>query len=123
MIIQNLNLSLGTQVIFKNCNAKIDDNCKVGVVGVNGAGKTTLFKIITGNLDVDEGEIILKKNTRIGYLPQTINFDDSEKEITALDYIKEGRPIEKLQYELRMLENEMSNPNIDNLICQIPDEM
>ena len=115
MIIQNLNLTLGMQVVFKNCNVKIDENSKVGVIGVNGAGKTTLFKTIIGDIDPDAGDIIMKKNTRIGYLPQTISFDESDKEITALDYIKEGRPIQKLQYDLRMLENEMAKPNVDNM--------
>lgn len=118
MIIQNLNLSLGTQVIFKDCNLRLDDNCKVGLIGINGAGKTTLFKLITKQLSPDTGEIILKKNSRIGYLPQTVDFNQINPNITVLEYIKSGRPIEKLEKELHSIEEALSkdNNNVDNLL-------
>ncbi len=43
---------------------------RMGVVGVNGCGKSTLFNIIAGNLEADEGQVILSKGTTVGYLSQ-----------------------------------------------------
>lgn len=118
MIIKNLNLSLGTQIIFKDCNLRLDDNCKVGLIGINGAGKTTLFKLITKQLSPDSGEIILMKNSRIGYLPQTIDFNQINPNITVLEYIKSGRPIEQLETKLHLIEETLSknDTNVDNLL-------
>ncbi len=118
MIIQNLNLSLGTQVIFKNCNLRLDDNCKVGLIGINGAGKTTLFKLITKQLSPDSGEIILNKNSHIGYLSQTIDFNQINPNISVLEFIKSGRPIEQLEATLHSIEEALSqnDNNVDNLL-------
>ena len=108
MIIENLNLTFGTQVIFKNCNLRLDGNCKVGVIGVNGAGKTTFFRLITNEILPDSGKIILNKNTRIGYLPQTIDLT-SFGELTVIEYIKQGRPIDKLKDRATQLEKLMTS--------------
>ena len=43
---------------------------KVGLVGYNGTGKSTLLKILTGEVDIDEGSIIKRKDLIIGYMPQ-----------------------------------------------------
>lgn len=99
MIIENLNLSFGSQVIFKNCNLRLDDNCKVGLIGVNGAGKTTLFRLITKEIDPDSGQILLNKNSRLGHLPQTVDLTNFG-ELPVIEYIKRERPIETLEKKL-----------------------
>ena len=42
----NMNLTFGTEVIYDDAEFQINENEKIGIVGVNGAGKTTLFKVI-----------------------------------------------------------------------------
>ena len=44
----NLTKSFGTEVIFSGASFEIQENDRIGLVGVNGSGKTTLFKILTG---------------------------------------------------------------------------
>ena len=46
-------MSFGTQTIFDNISFLINNNDKVGIIGVNGAGKSTLFNILLGNLTPD----------------------------------------------------------------------
>lgn len=103
MKIENLCMSFGTQTIFDNVSFQINNNDKVGIIGVNGAGKSTLFNIILGNITPDSGTITLNTKINLGYLPQVIMDDASNKEETVFDYLLEGRPIKKLKEELNSL--------------------
>ena len=49
------------ETLFDSVSFNVDSNDKIGFIGVNGAGKSTLFKIITGDMDYDEGEIFKNK--------------------------------------------------------------
>lgn len=100
MKIENLCMSFGTQVIFNNVSFQINNNDKVGIIGVNGAGKSTLFNILLGNLTPDSGNITLDTKINLGYLPQVIMEDASNEDETVFDYLLEGRPIKKLKEEL-----------------------
>ena len=66
---KNMYLAFGSEVIYDDASFLIEDNDKVGVVGVNGAGKTTLFKIILKEESLDAGKITIN-NKKIGYLLQ-----------------------------------------------------
>lgn len=99
MLIKNLNLSFGTEDIFKDVNITIPDNEKIGIVGVNGAGKSTFFKILLKRLEPNSGEII-GSNKRISLLPQVINDEIPNLDITVFDFLLTGRPIKELQEEL-----------------------
>ena len=69
--------SYGIDVIIENITFTVQENDKVGIVGVNGAGKSTLFKIITGDLEKDEGDIFISKNSSIGYMSQDFSFESN----------------------------------------------
>lgn len=103
MKIENLCMSFGTQTIFDNISFLINNNDKVGIIGVNGAGKSTLFNILLGNLTPDSGTITLNTKINLGYLPQVIMDDVSNKEETVFEYLLEGRPIKELKEELNSL--------------------
>ena len=94
---ENICLSFGTEVIYDDANFILNNNDKVGIVGVNGAGKTTLFNVILGKQTLDSGEITIGK-ARVGFLPQEIKFKNKEQSV--LDYLCEARPITKLNEEL-----------------------
>lgn len=103
MKIENLCMSFGIQTIFDNISFQINNNDKVGIIGVNGAGKSTLFNILLGNLTPDSGTITLNTKINLGYLPQVIMDDASNKEETVFEYLLEGRPIKELKEELNSL--------------------
>ena len=103
MNIQNLTMSFGLQTIYDNVSFQINENDKVGIVGVNGAGKSTLFNLILGKLTTDEGKIIIKNNINIGYLPQVITDEIPNDDITVFEYLLLGRPIEELKNKLTNL--------------------
>jgi ATP-binding cassette subfamily F protein uup len=85
--------------IVDDVSLAIEDNDKIGIVGVNGTGKSTLLKIIAGIEDYD-GEIIRKKDLTISYLPQDSLFN---KENTVLNevynYIDKKTP----DYEIKAM--------------------
>lgn len=70
--ISQLQKSFGTDLVFAGASFEIQDHDHIGLVGVNGSGKTTLFKILTGDLPYDSGEIYKSKECRIGYMEQHV---------------------------------------------------
>jgi len=76
LTINNLDIRYGDKHLFNNISARINDNDRIGLVGVNGAGKSTLLKIICGITETDPGVINRPKRFGAAYLPQ---------EATALD--------------------------------------
>jgi len=72
--VENLTKSYGTEVLFDKAGFKLNPKEKIGVVGRNGHGKTTLFRLITGQIPSDSGDIFIPKHYRIGYVRQEIEF-------------------------------------------------
>lgn len=116
MQIINLMISFGTQVLFKDVNLHINNNEKIGVIGVNGAGKTTLFKIITGKLEPNNGKIFFENKTRVELLPQIIDDEIPSTKISVFDYLLMGRPIKELEIELEILYADLLDNNKDQNI-------
>ena len=69
--------SFNEEMILRDINFHIEDQEKVALVGNNGAGKTTLFRILTGQLASDNGEVFLAKDKKVGYLHQNFKFESS----------------------------------------------
>nr|WP_205862401.1 ABC-F family ATP-binding cassette domain-containing protein [Planosporangium thailandense] len=51
----------------------LDDNDRVGVVGLNGAGKSTLLKLLTKSIEPDTGRVTHRRDLRVVALPQTLD--------------------------------------------------
>ena len=67
---QNISKSFGTTEVLKNASFHIEAHEKAALIGINGAGKSTMLKIIMRDMSADEGEVVLAKDTSIGYLSQ-----------------------------------------------------
>ena len=120
MQIKNLSMSFGTQELFSNVNLYVPDNEKVGIVGVNGAGKSTFLKIANNIITPDEGKVVFKNGSRVGYLPQVLDEEVPSLDITVFDYLMQGRPIEKLNNELASLYEKLAlTEEIDIIYKQI----
>ena len=67
---QNLGLHFGKRTLFKDVNIKFTPGNCYGLIGANGAGKSTFLKILSGETEHDEGEVIVSSGERIAVLKQ-----------------------------------------------------
>jgi ATP-binding cassette subfamily F protein 3 len=75
--------------LLEDLSFTIDRSSRIGLVGNNGSGKTTLFKILTGVLKPEEGELNFHDTSNIGYLPQEVRFDER---VTVKEYLWRAHP-------------------------------
>ena len=68
--VQNLTMRYGNRVLFQEINLKLDRHKRYGLIGANGAGKTTFLKILSGQINEYEGEVIIPKANKVGVLGQ-----------------------------------------------------
>lgn len=87
---ENIKKAYGERVILRDATVYINDTDKIGIVGVNGEGKSTLLRILSGEIDYDNGEITPARNLRIAYLPQTPVFAEGSTIIEAMECEKNG---------------------------------
>ncbi|MDB2599669.1 ATP-binding cassette domain-containing protein [Gammaproteobacteria bacterium] len=105
----NLALRRGPNLLFEDASFVIHRDKKVGLIGSNGAGKTSLFKMITGELDVEEGYLDYPHDLRISYLAQEVPGTDE----VAVQYVLEGdKQLIEIQEKIRSAEE---NERFDKL--------
>ena len=80
--VQHLTKSFGAHVLFEDISFSVAEGQKIGLVAQNGTGKSTLLSIITGAEGYDSGDIIFRRDLRVGYLEQTPKFNPED---TVLD--------------------------------------
>lgn len=102
---ENLTKSFGAVTILSDISGRIEENGKIGLVGINGCGKTTFLNIISGIYGYDSG--ILEKNGSVeaGYLKQNDSFEDggtiiSEMQNVFADLYKVKEEMDNIQKEL-----------------------
>ena len=81
--VQNVSKAFGAHVLFRNLSFSVSEGQKVGLVAQNGTGKSTLLSVLTGKEGKDAGEIIYRKDLRVGMLDQQPHFDPQESVLDA----------------------------------------
>ncbi|MFL5401130.1 MAG: ABC-F family ATP-binding cassette domain-containing protein [Myxococcales bacterium] len=66
----SLSLAFGSRTVFHDLTLVIEEGERVGLIGVNGSGKSSLMKILAGAMPPDTGELQLRREARVTYLPQ-----------------------------------------------------
>jgi ATP-binding cassette subfamily F protein uup len=105
------------KVLFKQADFSINEQDKIGIIGVNGSGKSTLLKILAGIEEADEGDYAKVRNCHINYLPQNPIFDPKE---TIYDYVitknMTGDNAWSIEGEAKMILNKLGFTEYDILI-------
>jgi ATP-binding cassette subfamily F protein 3 len=115
--LSNITKQHGSQVLFRDASFQILPGTRTGLVGPNGAGKTTLFRIITGEEEVDAGEMVCAKKTTIGYFSQDVGEMAGR---SALEEVMAGSAVTvRLAAELKEMEAAMCEPMPDDAMAEL----
>ncbi|MGH3056235.1 MAG: ATP-binding cassette domain-containing protein, partial [Gaiellaceae bacterium] len=124
LTISNLRKRYGGQVVLDGLNWFVPDGARVGLVGVNGSGKSTLLRVVAGEVEPDDGSVVVPKDCTVGYLPQEV-FGLSGRTVLeqALTAFAEVRTLEA---ECRRVEHELAvvpadDPRHDELMATYTD--
>lgn len=85
---EGLTSTYGEKTLFKDVNFIINENDRIGLIGVNGSGKTSLLNVISGETSPEKGTITKPNDYTIGYLKQQPELDESK---TIMEAIFEGQ--------------------------------
>ncbi len=112
--VNNLCLEFGDKTILNKVSFSLEENDKLGIIGVNGSGKTTLFKLICGEYEPTDGEVYISKGKSVGILTQYGAFDDNPNTgESALEQMYNAFP-ELLDMESRLASLEARLENIND---------
>lgn len=81
--LEGVRKGLNDRVLFDDLSLSVGEGERIGLVGPNGCGKSTLMRILAGKLEPDEGQRVLRRGLRLGYLEQepVLNPSDTAREI------------------------------------------
>jgi ABC transport system ATP-binding/permease protein len=75
---RNLAKSFGPRLLFSGITLGLSEGERVGLIGANGSGKSTLLRIFAGRETPDEGELIARRQLRVGYVAQEDLFPENQ---------------------------------------------
>ncbi len=136
--LQEISLAFGGPLVFDKLSLHVEQGERVALLGRNGVGKTTLMKVMSGEIKVDEGEVIYQKGIQVTHLPQEI---PSDIKGTVFDIVLSGLGgrvkllhdyhdvnhrlaegyTDKLMDELSKLQEEMDHTNAWETNSQVED--
>ncbi|KOP64145.1 ABC transporter ATP-binding protein [Bacillus sp. FJAT-18019] len=108
--VQNLTQYHGAELVLDQISFEIQEGEKVGLIGRNGSGKSTLIRLLAGLDQPSEGQLAIKKGTKIGYLEQIPSHMGNW---TVLDVLAQGLShLKDYRVEMTELEQKMSDPGV-----------
>ncbi len=107
LTVNGVTKSVGEKVLFRNITFGLEKGQKSALVARNGTGKSTLLDIIAGRNVPDEGEVVVRKDIVVSYLPQTDSFDAEDTVLNAIfdEDVPTVRAVKMYEQCVRMHEN------------------
>ncbi|MBC8079226.1 MAG: ABC-F family ATP-binding cassette domain-containing protein [Gorillibacterium sp.] len=107
----------GAQVALENITMELHAGERAGLIGLNGSGKSTLLQLISGSSQPDEGQLAIKKGTRIGHLAQIQAGEDGG---TVYDVLAAGyQELRECQGRMKAMEQQMQNMSDDHQLSDL----
>ena len=118
--VDNLTKSFGDLVLFENISFGIAEGQRIGLIAKNGTGKTTLLNILSGKEGYDSGNIVFRRDLRVGYLEQDPQYP---AELTVLEacFHHGNSTVELIKEYERCMETE-GHPGLDELLVRMDHE-
>ena len=100
--------------LLEGLSFEIQEGECVAILGRNGCGKTTLLKILTGEMDYDDGEVFVNPNKRLGLISQIPRFPDG---FTVEDVLRSAyKELISAKQKMETLERRMEKAVTDELL-------
>lgn len=99
---QGLTKSFGSKTLFEDLSFSIFLNNRIGLIGPNGAGKSTFLKVLVSLEKADSGVVSIKRDTKIGYVPQTNEYADVSVFDILFEEIKDISELPDYEKELKV---------------------
>lgn len=120
--LMDVSLHYSEKDLLNHVNLTISDGDRIGVVGRNGAGKSTLLRLLAGQEEPDKGEVSVRRNLSVAYLPQTPLLRD-EDTITqaALTYLpaRPGEIPESAAYEAQTILTQLGFTDLNTKVSTL----
>lgn len=113
--IKDLYLEYEDRIIFNHINFNIEDNDRIGIVGINGSGKSSLLKNIAYYNKLEENKVIVKRNLKIAYLKQDVDMSN----VDLLSYIMDNQQDEILLFEAKKILNKLGIYNYESKMNEL----
>ncbi|MCZ0954115.1 MAG: ATP-binding cassette domain-containing protein, partial [Rhodospirillaceae bacterium] len=105
--IEDVSLAFGDQVILREANMRLEPGERVCLIGRNGSGKSSTLKLLTGEIEPDEGRVEIPPGMRLAMLDQTL---DEPTERLVRDVVTDGMHAQRSRIEaFRVLSGELSS--------------
>ena len=114
LTMEGITKSYTDKLLLDGVDFSINDNDKIGIVGVNGTGKSTLLKVVAGIEKADSGIISAGNNVKLRYLPQNPVFDEAATILEAVlkDNVDKGNEW-TMESEAKAMINRLGLPSYD----------
>ncbi|MNI20120.1 putative ABC transporter ATP-binding protein [compost metagenome] len=125
LTVEHLTKSYGEKVLFEDASFGMEENDKIGIIGVNGTGKSTFLRVIAGLDTPDEGRISVNRDTRIRFLPQNPEYDAEAS--VLLSVFQGGGPeleiVSSYMEAMELLELLPSDEGLQDKVIKLSQEM
>ncbi|QKS59498.1 ABC-F family ATP-binding cassette domain-containing protein [Paenibacillus barcinonensis] len=125
MTVEQIAKSYGEKILFNDASFGMEDQDKIGVVGVNGTGKSTFLRVIAGLEPADEGQIAIGNDVRVQFLAQNPEFNPNN---TVLQQVFEGdgaemRTVREYTETMELLELNPSDNALNERLMHLNQQM
>ncbi len=109
-----LKKGFGPRTLFSGASFRLERGDRMALVGPNGAGKSTLLRIVMGLEQADDGQVSLRREARLGYLPQEVATHAAGAVIERV--LSGASEVKSLERELAQIEAELESADADTAI-------
>lgn len=117
LTLEGISKSFSEKKLLDNINLYINNNDKIGFVGVNGTGKSTLLKIAAQIEEADSGNVVKGNGVRISYLPQVPEFNEDATILEQVFLNLSSGTKELMEYEAKAVLNKLGISEFDKKMC------